>query len=81
VDAIRTRFHGATNTRGARISADDGRGHRLTIGYPYELNSEQAHRRAALDWAYKFSTVGGVITATPAWFASDCYWTLSGSES
>ena len=35
--AIRTRYHGPTNTKGSRISATDGRGHRVSIPYPHEL--------------------------------------------
>lgn len=45
--AIETRYVGPTNTRGARIIASDSDGNRITIGYPHELNSEDAHRAAA----------------------------------
>ena len=46
---IVTKFHGATNTRGARISATaEGRGNKVFINYPHELNSDEAHYAAAL---------------------------------
>lgn len=44
--AIRTTYHGPTNYRGARITAVCDAG-KVTIPYPYELNSEQGHRKAA----------------------------------
>lgn len=43
---IVTKKLGATNTRGARITAKGG-GHRVTIPYPYELNTFDAHLAAA----------------------------------
>jgi len=45
--AIRTQYHGPTNYRGARIIATSSGGDRVTISYPYELNSEDGHRKAA----------------------------------
>lgn len=46
--AIITKYHGATNTRGSRISARDGMGlNRIYIPYPHELDGEPAHRLAA----------------------------------
>jgi hypothetical protein len=54
--AIETKYHGPTNTRGARISATDGDGNRIYISYPYELSGEDVHRKAAdalcrkMDW-------------------------------
>lgn len=44
--AIRTRFFGPTNTRGACIKADCDAGS-VTIPYPYECNTTDAHRMAA----------------------------------
>ena len=46
MQAIVTRFHGPTDTRGARITASV-EGHRLTIPYRHDLNAEDAHRVAA----------------------------------
>ena len=45
--SIETRYHGPTNTRGARISATDCGDHRIYISYPYELSGEDCHRKAA----------------------------------
>ena len=45
--AITTTYHGPTNTRGARISATDMDGHRVSIPYPYEASGEACHRLAA----------------------------------
>lgn len=43
---IRTRYLGPTNTRGARIKAWSG-SRSVTIPYPYELSTEDAHAEAA----------------------------------
>jgi hypothetical protein len=45
--AIETKYHGPTDTRGARISATDSDGNRVSIPYPYELSGEAVHRMAA----------------------------------
>ena len=45
--AIRTRYKGATNTKGARVIADDYDRNRITISYPYELSGEEVFRAAA----------------------------------
>jgi len=47
MQAIRTKYHGPTNTRGARITATSGSGLKCTIPYPYELSGEACHREAA----------------------------------
>lgn len=43
---IRTRYLGPTNTKGARIRATNGV-RSVTIPYPYELDTEDAHMKAA----------------------------------
>lgn len=43
---IRTKYLGPTDTRGARIKAWSGETS-VTIPYPYELNTEDAHVEAA----------------------------------
>ena len=43
---IRTRYIGPTDTKGARIRATDGV-RQVTIPYPYELDTEDAHAEAA----------------------------------
>jgi hypothetical protein len=45
--AIITKYHGATNTRGSRISASDEDGNRVSIPYPHELSGEDVHIAAA----------------------------------
>ena len=45
--AIRTKYHGPTDTRGPRITASDEDGNRVSIPYPYELSGEAVHRKAA----------------------------------
>ena len=50
---ITTKKLGATNTKGARIVATGG-GHKVTIPYPFELNTFDAHLSAAKIIAEKF---------------------------
>lgn len=45
--AITVRYIGPTNTRGARMKADDGDGNSVTIPYDYELSREERYRSAA----------------------------------
>ncbi len=45
--AIVTKYHGATDTRGSRITASDEDGNRTTIPYPHELSGQAVHRKAA----------------------------------
>ena len=54
MQAIITKFIGATNTKGSRIKATCDRGS-VTVGYPHELNSEQAHRKAVECLIAKFN--------------------------
>ena len=67
--AIVTKYHGATNTRGARISATVEGGktpHRVYIPYPHELNRDEAHALAAstlcdkLQWVECLLVSGGL---------------------
>lgn len=46
MQAIITKYHGPTNTRGSRITAKCDAGS-VTIPYPYELSGEDVHRKAA----------------------------------
>lgn len=50
---ITTKKLGPTDTRGTRITATGG-GHRVTIPYPYDLNTFDAHLSAAKIIAEKF---------------------------
>lgn len=46
--AILTKYHGPTDTRGARISATDGDGNRVTVPYDHALSLGRNHDAAAL---------------------------------
>ena len=46
MQAIQTRYLGATNTRGSRIKAWAAAGS-VTIGYPHDLSGQACHRKAA----------------------------------
>jgi len=46
LEIITTKYHGATNFCGSRISAT-GDGARVSIPYPYELSGEAVHAAAA----------------------------------
>lgn len=58
--AIRTKYHGATNTRGSRITAASG-GTKCTIPYPCELSGEAVHRKAAEALAAKLGWTGRMV--------------------
>lgn len=63
--AIMTKYHGPTNRRGSRISARDCDGNKATISFPYELNDEGRHRKAAaalcekMHWSGAAEMIGG----------------------
>jgi hypothetical protein len=59
--AIRTKYKGPTDTRGSRIIASDEDGHKVTISYPYELSSEDCHRKAADALCAKMGWTGELI--------------------
>jgi hypothetical protein len=59
--AIRTKYHGATDTRGSRISASDEDGNRVSIPYPHELGGENCHRKAADALCAKMGWTGELI--------------------
>jgi len=46
LQAIETKYHGPTNTRGARISATTASGVHKTFPYRHELNAEDNHTEA-----------------------------------
>ena len=74
---IETRYHCPTDTRGARVSAHDAEGHRISIPYPHELTGSDVHRAAAealLDKLGKPSQrelVGGTTKAGYAFFVPE----------
>jgi len=57
LQAIETKKHGPTNTRGARIIATSASGERVTIGYPYELSGVDCHAKAAEALARKLEWI------------------------
>lgn len=59
--AISTRYRGATNTRGSVIIASDSDNNRVSIPYPHELNSDDAHRKAAESLRDKMGWKGELI--------------------
>ena len=50
MQAIQTKFHGPTNTKGSRIIATAWAG-RITLPYRHALNAVENHREAALTLA------------------------------
>ena len=72
--AIRTRFYGATNHRGSRIVATDGNRNSYSIPYPHELNSDEAHRKAAYALRDKMAWKGELIGGG---FKNDEYWVFA----
>ena len=73
--AITTRYRGATNTRGARMEASDGDRNKVSIPYPHELNSEQAHAAAAQalrdKMGWKGRMIGGATKEGYTWVFAD----------
>lgn len=68
--AIKTTYHGPTDTRGSRIIADDGDGNRVTVPYPHERSSgADAHSVAALALCVKMGWRGTLIAGG----LRDCY--------
>jgi hypothetical protein len=46
-EAIVTKYHGATDTRGSRVTATACGGLKVSIPYPHDLNGEAVHMAAA----------------------------------
>lgn len=73
MQAIRTRYHGPTNTKGSRLSAQCEAG-RIYVPYDHALNLSDNHEAAAkalanrLGWK-RHPMIGGV-------FEHDHYWTF-----
>jgi hypothetical protein len=79
--AIQTKYSGPTNTRGSRVVATDGDGHRVSVPFDDSTGGTQgAHRRAALalckklDWNGCERLVGGALAKGYAFVfvPSDC---------
>lgn len=71
--AIRTRYVGPTNTRGARIIASDGDRNSISISYPHSLNSDEGHELAAYLLMEKMQWTNRIIGGG---FQRDMYWTM-----
>lgn len=67
MQAIRTKYHGATNFKGSRITATSASGIKVTIPYPHELSGQACHQKAAdalcdkLNWP-KDRLIGGGLS-------------------
>ena len=77
--AIRTRYHGPTDTKGARITASRAGdfilpAQRVTIPYPHELDRDEAHAAAAMAFLDRH-TPGAVLEPQGLCFAGDYFWT------
>jgi hypothetical protein len=71
--AIRTRYSGPTNTRGSRIHATDADGNRVSISYPYHLNSGEASMLAAYRLMQKMRWPNELVSGG---FGHDEYWVM-----
>ena len=58
LQAIQTKYHGSTNTKGSRISATSASGIKVFIGYPHELSGVDCHAKAAEALARKLDWIG-----------------------
>lgn len=59
--AIRTKYTGPTDTRGARIIASTEDRNRCSIPYPHELNQTEAHAFAARTLCEKMGWDGEMV--------------------
>jgi hypothetical protein len=62
--AIVTKYHSPTNFKGARITASDEDGNRISISYPYELSGEAVHRKAAEALKDKMNWTGDLVSGS-----------------
>ena len=60
-EAIVTKYHGATDTRGARVTATACGGLRVSIPYPHELTGEGVHKAAAAALMEKAGLKGKLV--------------------
>lgn len=69
--AIRTRYHGPSNTRGSRYSATDDMGNRITLHCQPELNNDENHKAAAYALRDKMKWTGEMVAGE---FNHDYFW-------
>ena len=67
--AIKTTYHGPTDTRGSRITASDTDGNSITIPYPHEFSGAECHAQAAIALCRKMGWRGDLIAGG----LRDCY--------
>lgn len=73
--AIKTTYHGPTNTKGTRIIASDGDGNQITISRDCAREIVEDHRRAAealcdkMGWKGKL--IGGSLASCMVWVFLD----------
>lgn len=70
--AIVTRYHGPTNSRGARVSARAAAG-KVTIPWAHELDVERNHRRAAIALCERFGWKGQLYEGGLPDGTGNCY--------
>jgi hypothetical protein len=80
MQAIRTRYHGSTNTKGSRISAQCEAG-RIYVEYDHVLNLDGNHKAACETLRRKLNW--NVPTHAPMYsgvFAGDWYWVFQADD-
>lgn len=75
--AITTRYHGPTSTRGSRITARASAGS-VTLPYDHSLDGVDNHALAAHNLANKLGWVGVWVGGMT--HGSDCVWTQSAPD-
>jgi hypothetical protein len=75
MQAIRTRFHGPTNTMGSRYSAQAEAG-KKTFSADYSLAYQDNHKQAAYDFANSLNWLERGETLEGGQFGNDFYWVI-----
>ena len=75
--AITTKYHGPTNTRGSRISATSASGTRIYVPYAYELSVDECHEQAAKALCTKLGWTGQMVAGYDALLGGDLSWISS----
>lgn len=72
--ALRTRYHGPTDTLGSRVIASDSDNNRVVLSWAPELNSDDNHKRAAYALRDKMGWKGDLV---PGDFGRDTFWVFT----
>lgn len=72
MQAIVTKYHGATNTKPSRISATSASGLKVRVSYDHALNADDNHKAAALALCAKYGWTneligGGLSDSSEVW--------------